>query len=223
MANEREGRGLKLPRLIGGAATSRQHTAVKIAQRYQGDVLHVLDASRVVGVVSDRLDDDRAEALSKRNDADQQRLREQHEGRQAKPLLPFADAVANREAVDFGEPPVPEFTGVRPCEPTIAELRELIDWQFLFLAWELKGKFPQILNSPVAKELYDDANAMLDQIIAEDRFTAKGVYGFWPARAEGEDIVISPDGGDVRLPLLRQQNVKPDGRAHRRLVDYLVP
>lgn len=223
VATEMERRGLKLPLLIGGATTSRQHTAVKIAQQYHGDVLHVLDASRVVGVVSDLLDDDRAEALSKRNDADQQRLREQHEGRQAKPLLPVADAVANREVVDFGELPVPEFTGVRPCTPTIAELRELIDWQFLFLAWELKGKFPQILNSPVAKELYDDANAMLDQIIAEDRFTAKGVYGFWPARAEGEDIVISPDGGDVRLPMLRQQTVKPDGRANRSLVDYVAP
>lgn len=115
VATEMERRGLKLPLLIGGATTSRQHTAVKIAPQYQGTVLHVLDASRVVGVVSDLLDDDRAEALSQRNDADQQRLREQHEGRQAKPLLPFADAVANREVVDFGELPVPEFTGSGPA------------------------------------------------------------------------------------------------------------
>lgn len=223
VAAEMERRGLKLPLLIGGATTSRQHTAVKIAPAYDGNVLHVLDASRVVGVVSDLLDDDRAEALGKRNGEDQERLREQHANREAKPLLPFEEAVANREQVTFDDLPAPEFTGVRECAPTIAELRELIDWQFLFLAWELKGKFPGILNSPVAKELYDDANAMLDEIIEGDRFTAKGVYGFWPAHAEGEDIVISPEAGDVRLPMLRQQTKKPEGRATRSLADYVAP
>ncbi|ANY10419.1 methionine synthase [Pseudonocardia sp. HH130630-07] len=223
VAAEMERRGLKLPLLIGGATTSRQHTAVKVAPAYDGTVLHVLDASRVVGVVSDLLDDDRAEALAKRNAEDQDRLREQHANREAKPLLPIADAVANHERITFGELPVPEFTGIRECAPSIAELRELIDWQFLFLAWELKGKFPGILNSPVAKELYDDANAMLDEIIANDRFTARGVYGFWPAHAEGEDIVISPDSGDVRLPMLRQQTAKPEGRANRSLADYVAP
>ncbi|BBG02128.1 MULTISPECIES: methionine synthase [Pseudonocardia] len=223
VAQEMDRRGLKLPLLIGGATTSRQHTAVKIAPMYEGNVLHVLDASRVVGVVSDLLDDDRAEALAKRNAEDQVRLREQHAGREAKPVLSFADAVANRETVAFDELPVPEFTGVRDLTPPIAELRRYIDWQFLFLAWELKGKFPQILNSPVAKELYDDANAMLDQIIADDRFTARGVYGFWPAHSDGEDIVISPDSGDLRLPMLRQQTKKPEGRANRSLADYVAP
>ncbi|MFP5021270.1 methionine synthase [Pseudonocardia phyllosphaerae] len=223
VAAEMERRGLKLPLLIGGATTSRQHTAVKIAPEYDANVLHVLDASRVVGVVSDLLDDDRADALRKRNDEDQERLREQHANRESKPLLAFEDAVANREQVSFDDLPVPEFTGTRELAPSIAELRELIDWQFLFLAWELKGKFPQILNSPVAKELYDDANAMMDEIIAGDRFTAKGVYGFWPAHAEGEDIVISPDTDDVRLPMLRQQTKKPEGRANRSLADYVAP
>ncbi|SFO09878.1 methionine synthase (B12-dependent) [Pseudonocardia ammonioxydans] len=223
VAAEMERRGLKLPLLIGGATTSKQHTAVKIAPSYQGNVLHVLDASRVVGVVSDLLDEDRADALAKTNGEDQERLREQHAGRESKPLLPFEEAKANFERVGFDDLPEPQFTGVRPCTPTIAELRELIDWQFLFLAWEVKGKYPQILESPVARELFDDANAMLDDIIANDRFTARGVYGFWPAHADGEDIVVRPESGDVRLPMLRQQTVKPEGRANRSLVDYVAP
>ena len=223
VAAEMERRGLKLPLLIGGATTSRQHTAVKVAPAYGSNVLHVLDASRVVGVVSDLLDDDRAEALAKTNGEDQERLREQHAGRESKPLLPIEEARANFEKVEFEDLPTPEFTGTRECAPTIAELRELIDWQFLFLAWELKGKFPQILNSPVARELYDDANAMLDEIIENDRFTAKGVYGFWPAHADGEDIVVRPESGDLRLPMLRQQTKKPEGRANRSLADYVAP
>ncbi|MEV1290816.1 methionine synthase [Pseudonocardia sp. NPDC049635] len=223
VAAEMERRGLKLPLLIGGATTSKQHTAVKIAPAYQGDVLHVLDASRVVGVVSDLLDDDRSETLSKRNAEDQERLREQHAGREQTPLLGIEEARANPEKVDFDDLPVPAFTGTRECAPAIAELRELIDWQFLFLAWEMRGKFPQILEEPVARELYDDANAMLDDIIANDRFAAKGVYGFWPAHAEGDDIVIHPDSGAMRIPMLRQQTKKPLGRANRCLSDYVAP
>lgn len=223
VAAEMERRGLKLPLMVGGATTSRQHTAVKVAPAYESSVLHVLDASRVVGVVSDLLDDDRAAALAKRNDEDQERLREQHAARESKPLLAIEEARDNFEQVEFDDLPTPLFTGVRECTPPIAELRKLIDWQFLFLAWELKGKFPQILNSPVAKELYDDAIEMLDEIVEGDRFTARGVYGFWPAHADGEDIVVSPDSGDVRLPMLRQQTQKPLGRANRSLADYVAP
>ncbi|MFP5070001.1 methionine synthase [Pseudonocardia nantongensis] len=223
VAAEMERRGLKLPLLIGGATTSKQHTAVKVAPAYDANVLHVLDASRVVGVVSDLLDDDRAEALAKTNDEDQERLREQHAGREQKPLLSIEEARANPEQVEFDDLPTPEFTGTRECTPSIAELRELIDWQFLFLAWEMKGKFPQILDEPVAKELYDDANAMLDDIIANDRFSAHGVYGFWAAHAEGDDVVVSPDSGDVRIPMLRQQTKKPLGRANRCLSDFVAP
>jgi 5-methyltetrahydrofolate--homocysteine methyltransferase len=101
----------------------------------------------------------------------------------------------------------------------VAELRKMIDWQFLFLAWELKGKFPAILDQPVARELYDDANTMLDEIIAAGSLQARGVYGFWPAHADGDDIVIS----DVRFPMLRQQTRKPLGRANRCLADYVAP
>ncbi|MDT5031493.1 MAG: 5-methyltetrahydrofolate--homocysteine methyltransferase [Actinoplanes sp.] len=215
---EMQRRGLKLPLLIGGATTSRQHTAVRIAPAYDGSVVHVLDASRVVGVVSDLLDQGRADTLDTANRIDQERLREAHANRHAQPLLTLAEARANREEVDFTELPTPAFTGVRTVEPTIAELREMIDWQFLFLAWELKGKFPAILDQPVARELYDDANTMLEEIIKDGSFRARGSYGFWPAHADGDDIVID---GKV-FPMLRQQTAKPAGRDNRCLADYVA-
>jgi 5-methyltetrahydrofolate--homocysteine methyltransferase len=217
---EMERRGLKLPLLIGGATTSKQHTAVRIAPAYSASTVHVLDASRVVGVVSDLLDADRADKLDVANRADQERLREQHANRRAQPLLTLAQAQANREVVDFSELPTPAFTGVRVVEPSIAELREMVDWTFLFLAWELKGKFPQILEQPVARELWDDANTLLDKIIADGSFRARGLYGFWGARSEGDDIVL--DNG-ARFPMLRQQTEKPAGRANRSLADYIAP
>jgi 5-methyltetrahydrofolate--homocysteine methyltransferase len=217
---EMERRGLKLPLLIGGATTSKQHTAVRIAPAYGASTVHVLDASRVVGVVSDLLDPNRAEKLDQANRADQERLREQHANRHAQPLLTLEQARANREVVDFGELPTPAFTGVRVVEPSIAELREMVDWTFLFLAWELKGKFPAILEQPVARELWDDANTLLDKIIAEGSFQARGLYGFWGAHAEGDDIVL---GNGVKFPMLRQQTQKPAGRANRCLADYIAP
>ena len=220
VGEEMSRRGLTLPLLIGGATTSRQHTAVRIAPAYEGPTVHVLDASRVVGVVSDLLDPERAEKLDVANRVEQERLREQHANRHAQPLLSLAQARANREAVDFADLPVPAFTGVRQVEPDLTELREMIDWQFLFLAWELKGKYPAILDEPVARELFDDANALLDKIIAEEAFQARGVYGFWPAHAEGDDIVVA---GGPRLPMLRQQTAKPQGRANRCLADYVAP
>ncbi|MFC7528760.1 methionine synthase [Actinoplanes sp. GCM10030250] len=217
---EMQRRGLKLPLLIGGATTSKQHTAVRIAPAYDSPTLHVLDASRVVGVVSDLLDPGRAQKLDESNRAEQERLREQHEKRHSQPLLTLAQARANREAVAFGELPVPAFTGVREIAPTIAELRRMIDWQFLFLAWELKGKYPAILDQPVARELFDDANTLLDQIIARGSFQARGVYGFWPAHSDGDDILL--DNG-FSFPMLRQQTQKPAGRANRCLADYIAP
>ena len=195
-----------------------------MAPAYGATTVHVLDASRVVGVVSDLFDDNRAEVLAASNAEDQQRLREQHEKRDQKPLLSIAEARDNRETVSFEEElPVPSFTGVQHLHPTIKELRDLIDWQFLFLAWELKGKFPKILDEPVARELYDDANALLDHIIENDLFEAKGVYGFWPAHAEGDDIVLDENGNEIRLPMLRQQTKKPLGRHNRCLADFVAP
>jgi 5-methyltetrahydrofolate--homocysteine methyltransferase len=219
VAAEMERRGLRVPLLIGGATTSKQHTAVRIAPAYDGSTVHVLDASRVVGVMSDLLDAERAALLDKTNRAEQERLRDQHANRHTQSLLTLERARANREVVDFSNLPVPAFTGVRVVEPSLTELREMIDWTFLFLAWELKGKFPAILDQPVARELYDDANTMLDTIIADGTLRARGVYGFWPAHSDGDDIVLS--GGS--LPMLRQQTVKPDGRANRCLADYVAP
>ncbi|HVV12436.1 methionine synthase [Amycolatopsis sp.] len=220
VAKEMQRRGLKLPLLIGGATTSRQHTAVRIAPAYDSTTVHVLDASRVVGVVSDLLDPDRAAKLDDANRAEQERLREQHAKKHRRPMLTLEQARANREQVSFDELPVPSFTGVRKVEPTLPELREMIDWQFLFLAWELKGKYPAILDQPVARELFDDANTLLDQIIADGSMQARGAYGFWEAHSEGDDIVL---GNGVRFPMLRQQTSKPDGRANRCLADYIAP
>ena len=217
---EMQRRGMTMPLLIGGATTSRQHTAVRIAPAYEGSTVHVLDASRVVGVVSNLLDPQRAKTLDVENRAEQERLREQHANRHAQPLLTLEQARLNREKVDFSEIPTPAFTGVREVAPSISTLREMIDWQFLFLAWQLKGKFPAILQEPVARELYDDANALLDKIIADGSFQAKGRYAFWPAHSEGDDIVL---GDGVRFPMLRQQTEKPQGRANRSLADYIAP
>ncbi|WP_091455740.1 methionine synthase [Actinokineospora iranica] len=220
VAREMQRRGMSLPLLIGGATTSRQHTAVRVAPAYDGATVHVLDASRVVGVVSDLLDTDRAETLAASNRVEQQRLREQHEAKTRQPLLTLEQARANRERVSFDDLPTPDFTGIRLVKPDLTALREMIDWQFLFLAWELKGKYPAILEQPVARELFDDANALLDQIIADSSFEARGAYGFWPAHAEGDDIVL--DNG-VRFPMLRQQTQKPEGRTNRCLADYIAP
>ncbi|MEU4691404.1 methionine synthase [Actinoplanes sp. NPDC023714] len=217
---EMQRRGIKLPLLIGGATTSKQHTAVRIAPAYDGPTVHVLDASRVVGVVSNLLDPERSSVLDRDNRAEQERLRVAHEQRHSQPLLTLAQARANRETVDFGDLPTPAFTGVREVAPTIAELRQMIDWQFLFLAWELKGKYPAILEQPVARELFDDANTLLDQIIAEGSFQARGRYGFWPASSDGDDIKLA---NGFSFPMLRQQTEKPAGRANRCLADYIAP
>ncbi|GAA1774275.1 methionine synthase [Actinomadura chokoriensis] len=220
VAAEMERRGMRLPLLIGGATTSRQHTAVKIAPAYDATTVHVLDASRVVGVVSDLLDEDRAAALDAANREEQARLREQHENKQRRPMLTYEQARANREQVDFSDLPTPDFTGVRIVQPDLAAIRAMIDWQFFFLAWELKGKYPAILDQPVARELFDEGNELLDQIIADGSFEASGAYGFWPAHSEGDDILL--DGGP-RFPMLRQQTSKPEGRPNRCLADYIAP
>jgi 5-methyltetrahydrofolate--homocysteine methyltransferase len=118
---------------------------------------------------------------------------------------------------------VPAFTGTRTVTPEIKDLRAMIDWQFLFLAWELKGKYPAILDQPVARELFDDASTLLDEIIADGSLEARGRYGFWPAHADGDDIVLGAGAAAVRFPMLRQQTQKPAGRANRSLADYIAP
>jgi 5-methyltetrahydrofolate--homocysteine methyltransferase len=217
VAREMQRRGLELPLLVGGATTSKQHTAVKIAPEYGSEVVHVLDASRVVGVMSDLLDPDRRARLDVENRELQERLRAQYADRERKPLLPIADARTNAQRVDAAVPP-PSFTGRRVVEPDLETLARYIDWQFFFHAWELKGKFPAILEQPAARELWDDAQAVLARILEERAFAARGVYGFWPAHAEGDDVVLE-DG--TRFHFLRQQSAYGDSRPNRSLADYV--
>ena len=220
VATEMQRRGLDLPLLIGGATTSRQHTAVRIAPAYERPTVHVLDASRVVGVVSELLDPGRAEDLDRRNRDDQERLRREHAEKQRRPLVPLWQARANREQVSFDDLPEPAFTGTRVVTPGLAELTELIDWQFFFAAWELKGKYPAILEQPAARELFDDGQALLGELTAGGLLQARGVYGFWPARADGDDVVLQ---GGPRFPMLRQQAARNDTRPNRCLADYVAP
>ncbi|HET9546017.1 MAG TPA: vitamin B12 dependent-methionine synthase activation domain-containing protein, partial [Gaiellaceae bacterium] len=226
VAEEMERRGLDLPLLVGGATTSKQHTAVKIAPAYSQPTLHVLDASRVVGVVSGLLDPGRRGALVADARADQERLRGLHEERLRKPLLPLAHARARRTPIEWRAEDLPEppFTGTRIVEPDLAVLRRYIDWQFFFHAWELKGRFPALLDDPekgpAARELFDAANELLDEIVAGGLLTARGVYGFWPAQADGDDVVL---GNGVRFRLLRQQAAHEDGRPSRSLADFVAP
>jgi 5-methyltetrahydrofolate--homocysteine methyltransferase len=224
VAREMERRGMDLPLLIGGATTSRQHTAVRIAPAYSQPVVHVLDASRVVRVVSDLLDPERRERLDGENRVDQERLRELHAEKERKPLLPLARARENRQRVAFDDLSVPEFTGRRVVEPDLATLREYIDWQFFFHAWELKGKFPAILEQPAARELYDDAELLLERIVEERLLSARGVFGFWPASSDGDDIVVTRENSELaRFCFLRQQTDYGDSRPNRSLADYVAP
>jgi 5-methyltetrahydrofolate--homocysteine methyltransferase len=220
VAKEMERRGLGLPLLIGGATTSRQHTAVRIAPAYGAETVHVLDASRVVGVVSDLLDPARRAELDRANRAEQERLRELHAEKERRPLLPLAAARANRQPLEYADLPAPAFTGTRSVEPPLEELVPFVDWQFFFHAWELKGKFPAILEQPAARELYDEARELLDEIVRDRLFAARGVHGFWPAHAEGDDVVVD---GETVFPMLRQQAAWGDSRPNRCLADFVAP
>ncbi|HVD01773.1 MAG TPA: methionine synthase [Candidatus Dormibacteraeota bacterium] len=224
VAKEMERRGIKLPLLIGGATTSKQHTAVRIAPAYGQPTLHVIDASRVVGVVADLLDPVRKVALDKENRELQERLREQHAGKAARVLLPLDTVRSRRLRLDFDDLPEPEFLGTRIVEPDLATLRDYIDWTFFFHAWELRGRFPGILDHPemgeAARELYGNAQELLDEIVKGDLLKARGVYGFWAAHSEGDDLVLA-DG--TRLPMLRQQVDHGDEHPYFSLADFISP
>ncbi|PYR39652.1 MAG: methionine synthase, partial [Acidobacteria bacterium] len=234
VAKEMTRRGMRVPLLIGGATTSRQHTAVKIAPEYDRTTVHVLDASRVVDVVSSLLSDDRRPAFERENRDLQQRLREQHGARRERPLVPYPAALANRLRIDWAHEsiPTPPFVGRRLlADVPLADLVAYIDWTFFFAAWELKGRFPAILDHPAygaaARELYDNARALLDRIVAERLLTASGVYGFWPAASEDDDIVVYRDvdhhGELARFNMLRQQEALPSGQPHLSLADFIAP
>jgi 5-methyltetrahydrofolate--homocysteine methyltransferase len=219
VAKEMERRGLDLPLLIGGATTSKQHTAVRIAPAYSNETVHVLDASRVVGVVSDLLDADRRVTLDTENRELQERLRTEHALRESKPLVSVERARANPARVSFDALAEPQFEGRRLVETDLATLREFVDWQFFFTAWEIKGRYPAILERPEARELYDDGVRLLDEIVRDGSLVARGVYGFWPAHAEGDDVVV----GDTRFVFLRQQAERDGTRPNLCLADYVAP
>jgi 5-methyltetrahydrofolate--homocysteine methyltransferase len=150
----------------------------------------------------------------------QDRLREQYAAKERKPLLPIDDARANKERVPFDDLPQPPTVGAQTIEPELATLVPYIDWQFFFHAWELKGKFPAILEEPAARELYDDAQELLDQMVRDTSLRARGVYGLWPAQSDGDDVVLE-DG--TRFCFLRQQSAYGDSRPNRSLADYVSP
>jgi 5-methyltetrahydrofolate--homocysteine methyltransferase len=219
VASEMERRGLDLPLLIGGATTSKQHTAVRIAPAYGAPTVHVLDASRVIGVVSGLLDPGRRASLDAENRQLQERLRVQHAEKTRKPLLALERARANRHRVGFADLPVPPSTGSRVVTPDLVALREYVDWTFFFHAWDLKGRFPAILSKPAAQELYDDARQLLEDLLCNNLLQGRGVYGYWGARGEGDDVVVA---GETTFPFLRQQADHGDARPNRCLADYVA-
>jgi 5-methyltetrahydrofolate--homocysteine methyltransferase len=234
VAAEMERRGIRLPLLIGGATTSRQHTAVKIAPMYSESVVHVADASRAVNVVANLLDPAKKTDLDADNRAEQQRLRELHAGKQKKPLASHADACANRTPIEWRAEDIaqPESPGRRVLSDIdLAEIAECIDWTFFFSAWDLKGRFPNILDHPkvgaAARDLYDDGRELLAEIIAGKKLQAHAVYGLWPACSEGDDIIVWRDEGRseelTRFPMLRQQSIAQAGNPNRSLADFIAP
>ncbi len=224
VAREMERRGMQMPLLIGGATTSKQHTAVRIAPEYSPPTVHVLDASRVVAVVSDLMDEGRRGRFDTDNRVLQESLRVQHAGKSARPLLPIKRARANRERLAYDDLPVPAFSGSRTVEGDLATIAEYIDWTFFFHAWELKGRFPAILDHPemgaAARDLYENARTQLAEIVEGGLLRARGVYGFWAAHSAGDDIVLE-DGPS--FPMLRQQVDHGDERPNRCLADFVAP
>ncbi len=234
VAQEMEREGFDLPLLIGGATTSRAHTAVKIAPHYRSSIVHVVDASRAVGVVNSLLNEQLKSDFDAKTRGDYARLREEHSAKtRGKKLLTLEEARANRASIDWGNypPPKPEFTDVRVVCPSVADLRDYIDWSPFFHVWELRGRYPAIFDDPVvgkqARELFDEAQELLGQITAKNLLTARGVYAFWPANAVGDDVDLY--GHDKRTKklatfyFLRQQIPKPAGQGNLCLADYIAP
>jgi 5-methyltetrahydrofolate--homocysteine methyltransferase len=236
VAGEMEREGFTIPLLIGGATTSRVHTAVRIEPAYSGPVVHVLDASRAVGVAGALIDPARREAFAAAVRAEYESVRAERESRRDRERrLGLADARANRLwPPSLSErPPRPTFLGIRSFDAwPLRDLVDRIDWSPFFATWELRGRFPAILDDPetgaTARDLHDDACRLLDRIVREQALTARGVVGFWPANATADDdIVLWADEGRrepiARIQALRQQMAKPDGRPNLALSDFVAP
>ena len=238
VAKEMQRRRFTCPLLIGGATTSRQHTAVKIAPVYDQTTVRVADASRVIDVVSSLLSPTRRADFDRQNRDDQETLRAQYAVRRKKPLRAYDEALGNRFRADWAtaDIPTPAFLGRRVIDDLdIDQVRPFIDWTFFFSAWELKGRFPQVLDHPAygeqARLLYADGTALLQRIVDERRLTLRAVFGFWPAASDADDIIVfepgtttTPDAVEMlRFTMLRQQDVQPDGRPNRSLADFIAP
>ncbi len=235
MAQEMDRLGFDLPLLIGGATTSRAHTAVKIAPHYHGPTVHVLDASRAVGVVGSLISDELKAGFVKKNNDDLKRLREEYANRTAdKRLISIEEARRRRTPIDWATTriDVPEFIGRRVIRTqTLEELVPYIDWSPFFHTWELRGRFPKIFDDPdvgeQAIQLYEDAQKLLQDIVKGKLFTARGVYGLWPANNVGDDIELytneSRDEVLTTFHTLRQQMAKPAEQFNHALADYIAP
>jgi 5-methyltetrahydrofolate--homocysteine methyltransferase len=231
VAREMERTGFKVPLLIGGATTSREHTAVKVAQHYGEPVVHVLDASRAVPVASSLLSAEQKAGFVQQLRADYDKLREQHGGNR-QTLLPLDKARANAAKLTFDDLPKPEFTGVRVLEDvSLATLRDFIDWSPFFHTWELRGVYPQILRHEKygveATRLFNDAQKLIDEIIAKKLIRARGVYGIFPANRVGDSIELYSDESRTQVlttyHMLRQQMEKTDGSPNYSLADFIAP
>jgi 5-methyltetrahydrofolate--homocysteine methyltransferase len=238
VANEMKRRGMKQPLLIGGATTSKTHTAVKISQQYDNGVVHVLDASRSVSVAGKLLSKQHKGEFLAQIDQDYTKIREDfHSKRSAKTYLTYHQAAANKQQINWADynPTTPSFTGTKTFhEHELSEIAAYIDWAPFFIAWELGGRFPDLLTDEVigkeATKLYNDAKVLLQKIIDEKWLTPHGVIGFWPANSNGVDSVdlyqpnsnVAPDT-TVSLEFLRQQIKKAPGQPNFSLADYIAP
>jgi 5-methyltetrahydrofolate--homocysteine methyltransferase len=234
VAREMEREGFKIPLLIGGATTSRVHTAVKIAPGYSQEVVHVLDASRAVGVVGNLKSPKLKKQFSEENRRDQQKAREAHRERQSVKLLPLEEARRRRAPLNWsnGNMPRPSFLGTRTISPLpLDQVVPYIDWTPLFTAWELRGTYPKILDAPEvgprARELFEDAQKLLRRIVCDKLLTGRAVFGFFPANSLGDDIEVYTDETRHNLATtfhtLRQQAERPAGNYNYALADFVAP
>ncbi|WP_432814418.1 methionine synthase [Sphingorhabdus sp.] len=229
VAEEMEKAGMSMPLMIGGATTSKTHTALRIEPVYSGPVIHVLDASRAVGVAGTLVSDTMADKFVADTRAEYSHIRDARAGKTAKPLATLEEARANAFEIDESiKPAAPQKPGVHVYDDwDLADLRNYIDWTPFFRAWELHGNYPAILTDDIVGEsatsLFADANAMLDKIINEKWLRAKGVAGLWPCWRDGDDVVVYCEQTEahVRLPFLRQQIAKREGKANMCLADFI--
>jgi 5-methyltetrahydrofolate--homocysteine methyltransferase len=231
VAHEMKRRGMQQPLLIGGATTSRMHTAVKIAPQYEHGVLHVLDASRSVTVVSSLLNKEQKKDLLNNTKQEYETLQYQFSNKNKKALIPYAEAVVTKEYFDWKKykPTAPTFTGKKVIKQAdLTTIARYIDWGPFFIAWEMPGRYPEVLSDAVfgkeAQRLFNDAQKLLEQIIAENWFQADGVIGFWPAVSNNADTVtLQTEQGPVQLEFLRQQLKKAIGQPSFSLADFVCP